>query len=175
MLTKIKTEQVKETWFDELQTCCYEKLQNEDRFLPAFKRSVSYLKLLAELDLLKDPASEDDSKSLDSISLSSINNELDTLDEHIELQRDGEKSKSDGKSELINYLGLYIFLDFERRKILVLIEKHVSIWHNNVLYCFQHRPLTEIQKASRVLAMSSIVIVEVQVVVVMKDFLGNFQ
>lgn len=98
LLTRIKNEQVKETWFDELQACCYEKLQNEDRFLPGFKRSVYYLKLLAELDLLKDPASEDDSKSLDSISLSSINNELDTLEEHIELQRDGEKSKSDGKS-----------------------------------------------------------------------------
>ncbi|XP_031789640.1 sorting nexin-13 isoform X1 [Nasonia vitripennis] len=95
LLTRMKTEHVKETWFDELQACCYEKLQNEDRFLPAFKRSVSYVKLLAELDLLKDPASEDDSKSLDSISLSSINNELDTLEEHIELQRDSEKSKSD--------------------------------------------------------------------------------
>ncbi|XP_011499645.1 PREDICTED: sorting nexin-13-like [Ceratosolen solmsi marchali] len=95
LLTKIKNGQVKNTWFDELESCCYEKLQNEDRFLPAFKRSVSYLKLLAELDLLKDPASEDDSKSLDSISLSSINNELDTLEEHIEIQKDGEKVKNE--------------------------------------------------------------------------------
>jgi sorting nexin-13 len=96
LLIRIKNDQVKETWFDELQTCCYEKLQNEDRFLPAFKRSVSYLKLLAELDLLKDPVSEDDSKSLDSISLSSMNNELDTLEEHSEMQRDCERSKSEG-------------------------------------------------------------------------------
>jgi len=42
---------------------------------------MAYVKLLAELDLLKDPVSEDDTKSLDSISLSSTNNELDTLDE----------------------------------------------------------------------------------------------
>lgn len=80
-LIKMKTESVKETWFDELRNCCYEKLQNEDRFLPGFKRSLAYVKLLAELDLLKDPVSEDDAKSLDSISLSSTNNELDTLEE----------------------------------------------------------------------------------------------
>lgn len=81
LLTRTKTEPVKETWFDELRNCCYEKLQNEDRFLPGFKRSLAYIKLLAELDLLKDPVSEDDTKSLDSISLSSTNNELDTLEE----------------------------------------------------------------------------------------------
>ncbi|XP_012227771.1 sorting nexin-13-like isoform X2 [Linepithema humile] len=81
LLTRMKTETVKETWFDELRNCCYEKLQNEDRFLPGFKRSLPYVKLLAELDLLKDPVSEEDAKSLDSISLSSTNNELDTLEE----------------------------------------------------------------------------------------------
>ncbi|XP_024944002.1 sorting nexin-13 isoform X2 [Cephus cinctus] len=92
LVMRMKTGLVKETWFDELQTCCYEKLQNEDRFLPAFKRSFSYVKLLAELDLLKDPASEDDSKSLDSISVSSINNELDTLEELSETHKeDGER------------------------------------------------------------------------------------
>lgn len=81
LLTRIKTESVKETWFDKLRNCCYEKLQSEDRFLPGFKRSLAYVKLLAELDLLKDPVSEDDAKSLDSISLSSTNNEMDTLEE----------------------------------------------------------------------------------------------
>lgn len=75
LVMKIKNESVKETWFDELQICCYEKLKTEDRFLPAFTRSSSYVKLLAELDLLKDSTSEEDSKSLDSISVSSINNE----------------------------------------------------------------------------------------------------
>ncbi|XP_011306364.1 sorting nexin-13 isoform X2 [Fopius arisanus] len=77
LLMRIKIETVKETWFDELQNCCYEKLKNEDRFLPSFKRSLSYIKLLAELDLLK----EEDSKSLDGISLSSINNEIDSMEE----------------------------------------------------------------------------------------------
>lgn len=81
LLTRTRTEPVKETWFDELRSCCYEKLQNEEKFLPGFKRSLAYVKLLAELDLLKDPVSEDDAKSLDSISLSSTNNELDTLEE----------------------------------------------------------------------------------------------
>ncbi|EZA62302.1 Sorting nexin-13 [Ooceraea biroi] len=81
LLARTRTESVKETWFDELRNCCYEKLQSEDRFLPGFKRSLAYVKLLAELDLLKDPVSEDDAKSLDSISLSSTNNELDTLEE----------------------------------------------------------------------------------------------
>ena len=40
--------------------------------MPGFRGSVSYLKLLAELELLKDPSSrsdEEDSQSLDEISL----------------------------------------------------------------------------------------------------------
>ena len=47
-------------------------MQNEERFLPGFRGSVSYVKLLAELELLKDPSSrsdEEDSQSLDEISL----------------------------------------------------------------------------------------------------------
>jgi len=95
LLTRMKMESLKETWFDELRTCCYEKLQNEDRFLPGFKRSLAYVKLLAELDLLKDPVSEDDAKSLDSISLSSTNNELDTLEELSETYKhDDQQPKS---------------------------------------------------------------------------------
>ncbi|KAJ8688132.1 hypothetical protein QAD02_023927 [Eretmocerus hayati] len=96
LLIRMKTEPVQETWFDDLQTCCFEKLQIEDRFLPAFKRSLLYLKLLAELDLLKDPTSEDDSKSLDSISLSSINNELDVLEEQIEVPKEIDKLSNEG-------------------------------------------------------------------------------
>lgn len=90
LLTRIRVEPVKETWFDDLRTCCYEKLQNEDRFLPGFKRSMAYVKLLAELDLLKDPTSEEDTKSLDSISISSTNNELETLDEISEMYKPDE-------------------------------------------------------------------------------------
>lgn len=94
LVTRIKTEVVRETWFDELQACCYEKLQSEDRFLPSFKRSFSYVKLLAELDLLKDPPSEDDMKSLDGISVSSMSNELDTLEESSELTNKDERRNS---------------------------------------------------------------------------------
>lgn len=97
LLTRIRTEPVKETWFDDLRACCYEKLQNEDRFLPGFKRSIAYVKLLAELDLLKDPTSEEDSKSLDSISLSSTNNELETLDEMSEIYRSDETKATELK------------------------------------------------------------------------------
>ncbi|CAK9818287.1 Sorting nexin-13 [Anthophora quadrimaculata] len=97
MLTRIKTEPVRETWFDDLRICCYEKLQNEDRFLPGFKRSMAYVKLLAELDLLKDPASEEDTKSLDSISVSSANNELETLDEMSEIYKPEETKVVDLK------------------------------------------------------------------------------
>ncbi|XP_015430920.1 PREDICTED: sorting nexin-13-like isoform X1 [Dufourea novaeangliae] len=85
LLTRIKTEPVNETWFDDLRACCYEKLRSEDRFLPGFKRSIAYVKLLAELDLLKDPAAEEDSKSLDSINLSATNNDLGTLVEVSEI------------------------------------------------------------------------------------------
>ncbi|XP_014481549.1 PREDICTED: sorting nexin-13-like [Dinoponera quadriceps] len=93
LLTRTRTESMKETWFDELRNCCYEKLQNEDRFLPGFKRSLAYVKLLAELDLLKDPVSEDDTKSLDSISLSSTNNELDTLEELSETYKTSDDAR----------------------------------------------------------------------------------
>lgn len=93
LLTRTRIESVKETWFDELRGCCYEKLQSEDRFLPGFKRSLAYVKLLAELDLLKDSVSEDDTKSLDSISLSSTNNELDTLDELSETCRTSDDTR----------------------------------------------------------------------------------
>ncbi|XP_076651787.1 sorting nexin-13 isoform X2 [Halictus rubicundus] len=95
LVHRIRSEFVKETWFDELRLCCYEKLKNEDRFLPGFKRSVAYVRLLAELDLLKDPTSEEDSKSLDSISLSSTNNELETLDEMSEMYKSEESKPTD--------------------------------------------------------------------------------
>ncbi|XP_074109912.1 sorting nexin-13 [Cotesia typhae] len=109
LLTRIKTETVKETWFDELQACCYEKLQNEDKFLPSFKRSMSYVKLLAELDLLKEVASEDDGKSFDEISVSSINYESDPLqdtsDDHraanqLKLSHESIKSNSNSSTSL---------------------------------------------------------------------------
>ncbi|XP_069691932.1 sorting nexin-13-like [Periplaneta americana] len=72
LVLRIRSELPNETWFDEVQSAVYEKLQKEERFLPGFQKSVAYVKLLAELDLLKDPSSrsdEEDSQSLDEISL----------------------------------------------------------------------------------------------------------
>ncbi|XP_034255128.1 sorting nexin-13 [Thrips palmi] len=88
LLFRIRTEIVNETWFDEIQNNVFEKLQNEDKFLPGFRRSIGYVKLLAELDLLKEswsrsdeddidyPVSADEMSLSDNISLSS----LDALD-----------------------------------------------------------------------------------------------
>lgn len=47
------------------------KLQKDDRFMPAFLKSAGYVKLLAELDLLKDSSKsdEEDTRSSDEVSL----------------------------------------------------------------------------------------------------------
>lgn len=55
LLFRIRTEAPHETWFDEAQAAVYEKLQTEERFLPGFRASVGYVRLLAELDLLREP------------------------------------------------------------------------------------------------------------------------
>lgn len=68
---------------------------NEDRFLPSFKRSMSYVKLLAELDLLK----EEDSKSLDGISLSSMRDDVESMDE-LGMGNDQTKSNSNSSASL---------------------------------------------------------------------------
>ncbi|XP_049843380.1 sorting nexin-13-like isoform X2 [Schistocerca gregaria] len=57
LLFRIRTEAPHETWFDEAQAAVYEKLQTEERFLPGFRASVGYVRLLAELDLLREPGS----------------------------------------------------------------------------------------------------------------------
>ncbi|XP_046396118.1 sorting nexin-13-like [Ischnura elegans] len=73
---QLRSECPSETWFDEIQSLAYEKLQTDERFLPSFRRSASYIRLLAELDLLKEPSrsdEEDDSQSLeDEASASSL-------------------------------------------------------------------------------------------------------
>ncbi|PSN51606.1 hypothetical protein C0J52_09091 [Blattella germanica] len=85
LVLRIRSEIPNETWFDEVQAAVYERLQTEERFLPGFRGSVAYVKLLAELDLLKDPSSrsdeEDDEISLsDNISLSSFDAEYGMLE-----------------------------------------------------------------------------------------------
>ncbi|KAK2580520.1 hypothetical protein KPH14_006255 [Odynerus spinipes] len=144
LVIKIKTETVKEIWFDDLLVCCYEKLQKEDRFLPGFKKSLAYIKLLAELDLLKDPASEDDTKSLNNINLTSVNDELNTLQNLTEsyihseanaIIRKESKSKSNSSSNLTSTLESSeskLCSDIERKSIsnakdMINIQKASSI------------------------------------------------
>ena len=49
----IRTEQPDPDWFDESQAAVYDKLQADPRFLESFRQSMGYVRLLAELDLLK--------------------------------------------------------------------------------------------------------------------------
>lgn len=62
LLTRIRTETPTESWFDEIQAKVYDILQ-EDIYFPTFKKSTYYIKLLAELDLLKDFGKSDDEEA----------------------------------------------------------------------------------------------------------------
>ena len=52
--SKILTEKLSENWFDSAHNQVYDIMMNEENYFSAFKRSNHYIKLLAELDLLKD-------------------------------------------------------------------------------------------------------------------------
>ena len=68
LILKIRSQDPDPDWFGEVQECVYNKLQADERFFDSFKKSMGYVKLLAELDLLKDPstkAEEDDNVSID--------------------------------------------------------------------------------------------------------------
>jgi len=73
LLLRIRSESPDPSWFDEVAAAVYKKLEQEDKFLFDFKRSVGYLKLLAELDLLKGELDDDEDISIgDSASLNSF-------------------------------------------------------------------------------------------------------
>ncbi|XP_069979776.1 sorting nexin-13 [Penaeus vannamei] len=74
LILRMRSEKVSESWFDEVQAALFTILQDTELFLPAFRRSVWYIRLLAELDLLKDVSrsDEEDSQSLDDISYTSL-------------------------------------------------------------------------------------------------------
>jgi len=63
LILKIRTETPDPGWFDEVAGMIYHSLETEERYLISFKRSVGYLKLLAELDLLKVDMYEEDEES----------------------------------------------------------------------------------------------------------------
>ena len=68
LILKIRSQDPDPDWFGEVQESVYNKLQGDERFFESFKKSMGYVKLLAELDLLKDPstkAEEDDNVSID--------------------------------------------------------------------------------------------------------------
>ncbi len=67
LIFKIRTEPPDPDWFSEVQECAFSKLQNDERFFESFKKSMGYVKLLAELDLLKDPSNKADEE--DNVSL----------------------------------------------------------------------------------------------------------
>eukprot|EP00092_Neocalanus_flemingeri_P008846 GFUD01009520.1.p1 GENE.GFUD01009520.1~~GFUD01009520.1.p1 ORF type:complete len:981 (+),score=238.89 GFUD01009520.1:139-3081(+) len=72
LLLRIRSESPDPGWFDEVASAVYSRLEQNDQFLNDFKRSVGYLKLLAELDLLKGELDDDEDISIgDSASLNS--------------------------------------------------------------------------------------------------------
>lgn len=56
-----------ETWFDDVQNEIYKKFKTEEEFLPGFKKSRAYLKLLEELEILQQNIIDEDSISLNSL------------------------------------------------------------------------------------------------------------
>jgi sorting nexin-13 len=64
LLLRIRSEPPDPGWFDEVAAVVHLELQQDDRFLGDFKRSVGYLKLLAELDLLKGELEEEEDLGL---------------------------------------------------------------------------------------------------------------
>ncbi|RZF41068.1 hypothetical protein LSTR_LSTR002700 [Laodelphax striatellus] len=93
LLLRIRTETPHETWFDDVQAAVYEKLQTEERFLNSFRKNVLYVKLLAELELLKDheagcKSDEEDTGSLEDNSLGSETASLSSLT--LEPTKDGQ-------------------------------------------------------------------------------------
>lgn len=75
-----------ELWFNDVQNEIYQKMKTQDEFLPGFKKSRSYLKLLEELDLVQQNIVDEDS-----ISLSSLEN-LDICDDSVSKQKPNDCS-----------------------------------------------------------------------------------
>lgn len=69
------TDTPSELWFEEVQKHIYQKLKTNDQFLPGFEKSSSYLKLLAELDLLGQTNLEEDVISIGSLENNDISPE----------------------------------------------------------------------------------------------------
>uniref|UniRef100_A0A1B6BYU1 Sorting nexin-13 n=1 Tax=Clastoptera arizonana TaxID=38151 RepID=A0A1B6BYU1_9HEMI len=82
LLLKIRTEVPSETWFDDVRSAVYNKLQTEDKFLNGFRNSIGYVKLLSELELLKEygcKSDDEDTGSTDELSIASESVSLNSL------------------------------------------------------------------------------------------------
>ncbi|KAK6618548.1 hypothetical protein RUM43_012939 [Polyplax serrata] len=101
---RINSEPVSDNWFDEILSAIYCKLQTNEKFLPGFYKSSNYIKLLSELELLKDSIltedNDDDSHSLDNVSLSD-NTSLHSLD-NVDISEQSGTSISDEKVKEIS-------------------------------------------------------------------------
>ncbi|CAB4057842.1 SNX13 [Lepeophtheirus salmonis] len=78
---EIRTQPPDPEWFEETQIAVYDKLRSDERFLESFKKTLGYVKLLAELDLLRDKVEDDEEEEseylvYDSASLGSYNDEF---------------------------------------------------------------------------------------------------
>lgn len=56
-----------EMWFDDVQNEIYHKFKTQEEFLPGFKKSRAYLKLLEELELVQQNIVDEDNISLNSL------------------------------------------------------------------------------------------------------------
>lgn len=56
-----------EMWFDDVQNEIYQKFKTQEDFLPGFKKSRAYLKLLEELELIQQNIVDEDNISLNSL------------------------------------------------------------------------------------------------------------
>lgn len=104
------TDQPSELWFDDIQKFIYDKMQTQDDFLPGFERSSSYLRLLAEFDLIGQTNLEEDELSLSS---------LDTVEMNSETQ-----SNKSNNSDVTNDLPEKDYLSVTRSDSMQKITKH---------------------------------------------------
>ncbi|KAJ8917534.1 hypothetical protein NQ315_005583 [Exocentrus adspersus] len=94
-----------ELWFDKVYEAVYEKMEME--FLPPFKRSKVYIKLLQELDLVQQATAEEDTISLNSTD-SSENNEAAKLSDKLlhlaQLSKTGELLAADSAQKSVKHV-----------------------------------------------------------------------
>ncbi|XP_046643877.1 sorting nexin-13-like [Daphnia pulicaria] len=67
LLYNLKNEAPVDTWFDEAKSAIICKIEKDERFMPSFRKSIGYIRMLAELDMLKEASKSDDEdlRSLD--------------------------------------------------------------------------------------------------------------